>query len=93
MSNFSILQNNILKCDKCKKRFDEYFQPKFLPCFKTICTTCELSIQKEAINKRFKCSVCAKDHFIPDDGFVLNEMAIKIINTEPIGNITWRKLW
>ena len=41
-------------------------------------------IQKEAINKRFKCVVCAKDHYIPDDGFVLNEMAIKIISAEPM---------
>ena len=77
------IQNEILKCDQCKTPFDEYCQPKFLPCL-TICTTCELTIQKEAINKRFKCGVCSKEHYIPDDGFVLNEMVIKIISPEPM---------
>jgi hypothetical protein len=77
------LKNEILKCDKCRIPFDEYCQPKFLPCFKTICTTCELTIHKEAINKRFKCGVCLNDHHIPDNGFVLNEIVTKIITTEP----------
>jgi hypothetical protein len=78
----SKIQNEILKCDKCKAPFDEYCQPKCLPCFKTICTTCELTIHREALNKRFKCSVCLNDHIIPDDGFVLNEIVTKIITTE-----------
>jgi hypothetical protein len=78
------LKNNILKCDQCNLSFDEYCQPKFLPCFKTICTKCEMTIHREAINKRFKCEVCSKDHLIPDDGFVSNEMAFKIITTEPM---------
>ncbi len=75
---------NLLKCDQCKLPFGDYCVPKFLPCFKTICTTCEHKIHREAIDKRFKCGVCKKDHYIPDDGFVLNEMAIKIIDAEPI---------
>jgi hypothetical protein len=57
---------------------------QIFPCFKTICTTCELTIQKEAINKRFKCTVCLTDHLIPDDGFVLNEKILQLIVTEPI---------
>ena len=40
------------------------------------------SFKKKAIIKRFKCVVCAKVHYIPDN--VLNEMAIKIISTEPM---------
>jgi hypothetical protein len=78
------LKNNILKCDKCKKPLDEYCQPKFLPCFKTICTICEMNIHKEAINKRFKCGVCLKDHFIPDDGFALNDKIYDLIAAEPM---------
>ena len=74
----------ILKCDQCKTPFDEYCQPKFLPCFKTICTKCELTIQKEAINKRFKCGVCLKDHYIPDDGFVIDETKYALIKAEPM---------
>jgi hypothetical protein len=82
--NKSDLKNNILKCDQCNLSFDEYCQSKFLPCFKTICTKCEMTIHREAINKRFKCEVCSKDHLIPDDGFLSNEMAFKIITTEPM---------
>ncbi len=75
---------DILKCDKCKKKFDEYCRPKFLPCFNTICTTCEFTVYKEAINKRFKCGVCTKDHDIPDDGLVLNKQIYELIITKPI---------
>jgi hypothetical protein len=82
--NKSDLKNTILKCDKCKKPFDEYCQPKFLPCFKTICTTCELTIQREAINRRFKCGLCLKDHYIPDDGFVIDETKYALIKAEPM---------
>ena len=80
----SDLNNKILKCDKCKEPFDAYCQPKFLPCFKTICTTCKLTIHKEAINKWFKCGVCTNDHYIPDDGFILNEKIYDLITAEPM---------
>ena len=78
------LQNSILKCDLCKLSFDDYCKPKFLPCLKTICTTCELTIHKEAIKKQFKCGVCEKYHFIPDDGFALNEKIYELISAEPM---------
>jgi hypothetical protein len=74
----------ILKCDKCKIQFDDYCLPKLLPCFKTICTTCEVNIHKEAINKRFKCGVCSNDHYIPDDGLVLNEKIYALLKAKPI---------
>jgi len=80
--NKTDLKNNVLKCDKCRAQFDEYCQPKFLPCFNTICTTCEFTIKREAINKRFKCGVCGQDHLIPDDGFVLNKKIYDIITAE-----------
>jgi len=82
--NKSDLKSKILKCDKCMIPFDEYCHPKFLPCFKTICTTCELTIHKEAINKRFKCGVCTNDHYIPDNGFTLNEKIYDLIAAEPM---------
>jgi hypothetical protein len=71
--NKTDLKNNILKCDKCLQPFDEYCQPKLLPCFYTICTTCELTINREAISKQFKCEVCKKYHYLVDDGFALNK--------------------
>ena len=65
-------QTNNLECNKCKNQFNEYDQPKTLPCENTICATCEFTIQKEAANKGFKCSICTQYHDIPDNGFVLN---------------------
>ena len=76
------LQNSILKCDLCKLSFDDYCKPKFLPCLKTICTTCELTIHKEAIKKQFKCGVCEKYHFIPEVGFFVNETKYALISAE-----------
>jgi hypothetical protein len=78
------LKNNILKCDSCNHPFDEYCQPKFLPCFNTICNTCEFNINREAINKWFKCGVCGQDHLIPDNGFTLNKKIYDIITVEPM---------
>lgn len=49
----------------------------------TICTTCELTINKEAINKRFKCGICEKDHYIPGDGFTLNEKIYELLQLSP----------
>ena len=66
--NKSSINNNILKCSQCHQTFDEYCKPKFL-CFKTICTTCELTILKQSVNKEFKCGALTKYHSIPDDGF------------------------
>ncbi len=42
-----------------------------------------VKIEKEAINKEFKCFVCLTDHLIPDDGFVLNKKICSLILTEP----------
>ena len=82
--DYAKLQNSILKCDQCKTPFDEYCQPKFLPCFKTICTKCERNIHKDEINKQFKCGVCEKYHFIPEVGFVVDETKYALITAECI---------
>ena len=67
----SKLQNEILRCDECKESFDSYDQPRILPCGETICSTCLLKIEKRAMSKRFKCSLCLADHYIPDNGLHL----------------------
>ena len=63
----SKLRNEILICDQCNAPFNEYDETRFLPCLKTICTLCMFMIESEAINKKFVCKVCLKDHFIPDE--------------------------
>jgi hypothetical protein len=78
------LQNNILKCDQCKEPFNAYDQPKFLPCHETICSTCVVKIEKEATNSKFKCGICMKDHFIPEEGFPINKKIFELITVEPM---------
>lgn len=56
--------NDILKCDKCKIPFSSYDQPKSLACGETICSACSVEIEKEAINKKFKCILCLEEHTI-----------------------------
>ena len=77
-------QNITLKCVFCKLPFDQYRQPKYLPCLKTICSACVLQIENESINNKFKCGVCIKYHYIPEDGFPLNNVVYKLTKAEPI---------
>jgi hypothetical protein len=77
------LQKNILKCDQCKVAFNPYDQPRFLPCGETICSTCMFKIEKETINRKFKC-VCLLDHYIPDNGFPINKKIYELLTAEPM---------
>jgi len=38
---------------------------------------------KNAINRTFKCEVCLKDHIIPEDGFIVNQLASHLITSRP----------
>lgn len=78
------LKNEVLKCDQCSMLFNEYDHPKFLPCHETICSNCAIKIEKEAINKKFKCNICLEDHYISNNGFKLNKTKFDLIKSEPI---------
>jgi len=85
--NKSFIQNNLLKCDQCSQQLNEHDQPKYLPCYKTICSKCELTIittNSKAIDNKFKCNICEKDHSIPNEGFVLNDRIYALITAEPM---------
>ena len=69
-----------LKCDQCNLVFDEYCKPKFLPCGKTICNTCEFNIIKG--NRQFKCGICEEYHYIPNDGFTVNKEMYDLITAK-----------
>lgn len=56
--------------------FNDYDQPKFLPWHETICSSCVVKIEKEAINKKYKCSNCLGDHYIPENGFPINKKMV-----------------
>ncbi len=72
---------NLLKCSQCCEKFDDYEQPKSLPCGKIICSVCMVKIEKEAIDNKFKC-ICLKIHQIPEDGFGINELANQLIKAK-----------
>ena len=75
-------QDDILKCDQCNIQFNEHDVPKFLPCFRTICSKCELTIQKNTkSDMEFKCLICLKYHHIPIDGFSLNERIYALLKS------------
>jgi hypothetical protein len=82
--NKSDLKNNILKCDQCKVAFNDYDQPRFLPCHETVCATCVVKIESEAVNRKFKCGICMKDHCIPEEGFSINKKISELIIAEPM---------
>jgi len=68
----SKIENNLLKCDQCKQKFDHYCQLRFLP------TTCVSRIDRETVNRKFKCGICLNEHQTPEDGFALNEKKMEI---------------
>jgi hypothetical protein len=75
-------QDDILKCDQCNTQFNEHDVPKFLPCFMTICSKCEFTIQKNTkSDMEFKCLICLKYHHIPIDGFSLNERIYALLKS------------
>jgi hypothetical protein len=76
--------NDVLKCDLCKIPFDDYDQPRFLPCHETICYLYVVKIEKEASDRKFKCIFCLPEHYIPDSGFPINKKISALITTEPV---------
>jgi len=39
-------------------------------------------IEEEAVNRKFKCGICLKEHQIPEDGFALNEKIYDLLTSE-----------
>ncbi len=69
--------DEIVTCQKCNKFL---IDPIILPCENTICKIhfCEATKDDEASNI-YKCQVCPKDHQIPDDGFIVNRIAVEMM--------------
>ena len=57
--------NSILNCNVCENKM---FDPRLLPCGKSVCHRCVDAIADTG-KKRIECENCAKIHDIPDDGF------------------------
>ena len=72
---------NELNCIRCNQRLDE---PRMLPCGETICSYCHKSIVVE--NKKYKCLICNKDHFMPEEGLPISKRLLRILtlNSEEV---------
>ncbi len=76
---------DLLKCNHCTEPFDEYEEPKILPCcFKTLCVKCVHLTESSVKYNQFKCLVCKREDEMPRDGFLVNNLAVKLILLEPI---------
>ena len=73
---------NLLKCNQCNEKFDDYEQPRSLPCGKIICSLCVDKIEKEAIKSKFKCIICSNEHQIPKEGFGINDLALHLLTSK-----------
>ena len=73
--------NDILICDQCEGRLDI---PKILPCGKTICSFCAPLNLLSTVDNKFDCLVCKNKHEVPKDGFLTNEVVLKILSVKLI---------
>ncbi len=67
--------DNALLCQQCEGRLDI---PKILPCGKTICSLCEITIRIN--DKMFDCMLCKEKHEMPKNGLLINDALMKILS-------------
>jgi hypothetical protein len=80
---------DLLKCSVCKNKFSAYDDPKFLPCGSTICSQCDLKIDKNFLDEKkrnFICPIptCEKEHTKQIDGFTKSHLVVKLMSLQPI---------
>lgn len=73
----------LLRCQQCNQSYDEYDQPRLLPCGKTICCQCIIQIEHKIKNNTFDCFICNERHLIGDKRFPVNEIAANLIAAQP----------
>jgi len=82
--NESILVN-LFKCQKCEMPNFEFEQAKALPCCgKTVCHECIQKITKRVNENKFNCDLCLKASYLPENGFIVNEIISELINIQPV---------
>lgn len=76
---------NLLKCSHCNESFNEYEEPRILPCcFKTLCAKCIHSTESSVKYNSFKCLVCSQETQIPSRSFLVNDLAARLVSLQPV---------
>ena len=71
--------NTLLDCTNCDRRLSD---PRLLPCGKSICLNCSLSIR--ARYKKFDCLICNEKHEWPKNGLPRNEALATMLTIKTI---------
>jgi hypothetical protein len=81
---------NLLKCNQCEVKFDDYEQPRSLPCGKIICSLCVSKIEKEAVKSKLKC-ICSVEHLVPKEKrrFWNKRISSSFTFIKSIRNVAW----
>jgi hypothetical protein len=71
---------DVLNCEHCYQPYGEFYPPRILPCCsKTICYNCIKLIENQTKLKKFKCIACNKEETMPNDGFLINNVVVKLL--------------
>ena len=55
----------VLECSICQEQMSH---PKMLPCQHTFCLSCLIEIANYTLMKKISCSICRREHNLPNDG-------------------------
>lgn len=68
----------------CKSCYQEYDEPRVLPCGHTICNKCISSMTNDQLTNRISCTLCSNVHQQPLDGFPINSKISQLMLDQPI---------
>ena len=75
---------DLLNCENCSQQYGEYYPPRILPCCgKTICYKCVKLNEQESKENKFKCIACNEYETMPNNGFQINSIVVKLIAKQP----------
>jgi len=74
----------LLNCEHCYQPYGEYYSPRILPCCgKTICFVCDQLTENQIKHNKYKCIACNKEETIPCNGFLVNNVVVKLLAKQP----------
>jgi hypothetical protein len=75
---------NLLKCQSCFTAYNDHDRPRIMSCcYKNICNKCFNQLENKIINNKFICLICSNENILPINGFIINELAVKLVSEQP----------